>query len=103
MVQMACNAYISYQGRILHETEHIISGIICLYGLVQIEIFLLFFGNDGSFQSLSILLLDHDLGLRIHFLMSLIVFFILVKYNSMLIRCVGNVNPFSQLLLVVLR
>lgn len=63
---------------------------------MKIILFELQFGDDRSFKSLSVFLFDHDLSFRIHFLMSLIILFILMKDDSMLIGCIDQFDIWSQ-------
>ena len=70
--------------------EKIFGFIVGVEMLIMIIKFLLFFGNDRSLEGLSVFLLDHDFSLRIHFLMRLIVFLILMQDHSMLIGCMDN-------------
>ena len=85
MGQMADNTDGSGEGLRLHELEEVGSIIVGRDGVIQVVIFLLLFVYDGSFKGLTIFLLDHYLGLRIHLLMRRIVFFIFMQYNPMFI------------------
>jgi hypothetical protein len=85
VAQMADNANGSGEGLRLHELEEVGSVVVGRDGVIQVVMFLLFFVYDGSFKGLTIFLLDHYLGLRIHLLMRRIVFFIFMQYNPMLI------------------
>ena len=64
---------------------------------MKVILFSLDFGNDGGLERLPVLLLNHDLSLRIHFLMSLVIFFIFVEHDSVLVGRVDNLDILPQL------
>lgn len=96
MMQMPSDTYVSDYFGVFHHIFEIRGGIISLKSLMKIVLFVLYFGNDWCLESLSVLLFDHDLSFRVHFLMGLIIFFILMEDNSMLIGGIENFNIRSQ-------
>lgn len=82
---MAENGDGSGEGLRLDELEEVGSVVVGRDGVIEVVMFLLLFVYDGSFKGLTIFLLDHYLGLRIHLLMGRIVFFIFMQYNPMFI------------------
>ena len=91
MSEMSCKAYISDQRLVFGKLQHVSSVIRGFESLVKIMLPLFFFIENGSVDILPILLFNHNFCFRIHLLMSLIIFFILMKHYSMLIGALNNI------------
>ena len=103
-MQMSSDAYVPDHLLVFHEVFQVGSGVVSLKTLIQIVFFVVNFWHDGSLKSLSIFLFDQNLSLRVHFLMRLVVLFILVQNYSVLVTGVHNfdIRPELWLLLPVL-
>jgi hypothetical protein len=76
--------------------------VVCLQVLLVIVAFFSFSGDEGSLQSLPVFLLDHDFGSRVHLLVALIEFLVLMQDDSMLVCDWENLlNALRELLLLI--
>jgi hypothetical protein len=101
-MQMTSNANISDDFWVFHEIFEVWCRIICFEWFVEVILFCLDFGDDGSLQGLPVLLLDHYLSFGVHFLMGLIVFFVFVEDDAMFVGKVDHFDILAQLGLLLM-
>jgi hypothetical protein len=94
---MTCYANISDDFWVFHEIFEVRCRIICFEWFVEVILFCLDFGDDGSLQGLSVLLLYHYLSFGVHFLMGLIVFFVFMEDDTMFVGKVDHFDILAQL------
>ena len=76
--------------------------IVSFDGLFIVIGFLVFSGDQGNIQTLTVLLFYHDLGTWVELLVGHVEFFVLVEDNLMLVGCIQNLfDSFGDLFLVL--